>query len=293
MITDLGGMQQVVAFTFLLTFFGMAAAAGYLIVERSQVAPSYRISVSLAGLICAIAAGNYFYMRELYVAGAVSGTGVFPTEFRYIDWFLTVPLMLAQFPLHLGMGRRGRMFMVWLIGCSLLMLAAGYLGEINADDPTLHLGLWLVGCGFGVAIFVPLVIALRAMPATTPPDVARTVRAMTVLVLVGWAVYPLGYLQPALGFSPDMRELIYNVADLVNKVGLGLLLFIGGRAALRGEAATAEPPDVLDRLDADRLAAERRGSDRPEVDLLTMSLDDAQHEPVALSATDSLLAGRR
>lgn len=233
MIAQLAGLQQLVAFTFILTFFGMAAAAVFLLIERNHVAESFRLPVSIAGLICAIAAGNYFFMRSIYIEGAMGGGGTFPTEFRYIDWFLTVPLMLAQFPMHLGLGRRGTPFMAWLMGSSVLMLLFGYIGEINPDRPGLQLTMWVIGCLFGVAIFVPLGFALRQLPPHVSPISAATVRAMTILTLVGWLVYPLGYLQPLIGFPADVRELVYNIADLVNKVGLGVIIFWGGRMALK------------------------------------------------------------
>ncbi|MGF1645935.1 MAG: bacteriorhodopsin [Kineosporiaceae bacterium] len=234
MITELSGLEQAVAFTFLLVFFAMAAAAVFLFAERGDVAPEYRVSVAVSALVCAIAAGNYWFMREIYVDGATgAGTGAFPTEFRYIDWFLTVPLMLALFPAHLGLGRHGRAFMTWLITAALVMLAAGYVGEINPDDPVLHLGGWAVGCLAGLALYVPLFLSLRRLPDRVPRHTVVTIRAMTALVLLGWTVYPLGYLQPALGFPPDVRELLYNVGDAVNKVGLGVLVYLGGRAAAR------------------------------------------------------------
>ena len=233
MIAQLAGLQQLVAFTFILTFFGMSATAVFLLIERHNVAESFRLPVSVAGIICAVAAGNYFFMRQIYIDGAIAGGGAFPTEFRYIDWFLTVPRMLAQFPIHLGLGRRGAPFMAWLMGNSVLMLLFGYIGEVNPDRPTLQFIMWLIGCSFGAAIFVPLGLALRQLPSHVSPISARTVRAMTVLTLIGWLVYPLGYLQPLLGFPADIRELIYNFADLVNKVGLGVIIFWGGRAALR------------------------------------------------------------
>lgn len=240
MITELSGLEQTVAFTFLLVFFAMAAAAVFLFAERGHVAEEFRVSVAVSALVCAIAAGNYWFMRGIYVEGATAGTGAFPTEFRYIDWFLTVPLMIALFPAHLGLGRRGRAFLTWLIVASLLMLTAGYVGEINPDDPVLHLGGWAVGCLAGLGLYVPLFLSLRRLPARVPRHTVVTIRAMTALVLLGWTVYPLGYLQPALGFLPDVRELLYNVGDAVNKVGLGVLVYLGGRAAARTrDAATA------------------------------------------------------
>ncbi len=263
MISQLDGLQQLVAFTFILTFFGMSAASLFLLVERHQVAVGFRLPVAVAGVVCAIAAGNYFFMRQIYVDGVLSHSVAFPTEFRYIDWFLTVPLMLAQFPMHLGLGRRGPAFMAALMTLSLGMLGFGYVGEVNPGKHDLQLTMWGIGCVFGAAIFVPLALALRRLPDRVSPTTARTVRAMTVLTLIGWLVYPIGYLQPLIGFPADIRELVYNIADVINKVGLGAIIFWGGRASLAGS---------------------RRSDDA--VDLRARDLSEAG---VGRSATDSLL----
>jgi len=255
MIAQLAGLQQLVAFTFILTFFGMSAASLFMLIDRNQVAARFRLSVTTAGLICAIAAGNYFFMRQIYVDGAISGKVAFPTEFRYIDWFLTVPLMLAQFPMHLGLGRKGAAFMARLVGLSVLMLGFGYVGEVNPDKPALQVAMWSIGCVFGLGIFVPLGLALRQLPDRVSRASAVTMRRMATLVLIGWLVYPLGYLQPLLGFPADLRELIYNIADLINKVGLAAIIFWGGRLALTDVGR----PQVADghgaRSAADSLAA--------------------------------------
>lgn len=232
MISQLDGLQQLVAFTFIFTLFGMAAAAVFLILERNQVADNFRLSVAVAGVICAIAAGNYLFMRTIYIDGAISGTAAFPTEFRYIDWFLTVPLMLAQFPMHLGLGKKGPGFIATLMSLSVAMLTFGYIGEVNPDRPVFQLTMWGIGCFIAVLIFGPLAVALRRIPAHVPRASARTVRAMATLTLFGWTVYPFGYLQPLIGFEPDVRELVYNIADLINKAGLGAIIFWGGRMAL-------------------------------------------------------------
>jgi sensory rhodopsin len=221
MIGTLAGLQQLVAFTFILTFFGMSAASIFLLLERHGVDPSFRLSVTMAGVICGIAAGNYFFMRGIY-----------------IDGFLTVPLMLAQFPMHLGLGKKGQAFMLRLVVLSLVMLTLGYIGEVNPSRPALQVTMWTLGCVAGGTIFLPLGTALRHLPDHVSSASARTVKAMAALTLIGWLVYPLGYLQPLIGFAPDVRELVYNVADLVNKVGLGAVIFWGGRLALRPEART-------------------------------------------------------
>ncbi len=213
MIAQLAGLQQLVAFTFILTFFGMAAASLFLMLERHQVAAEFRLSVTIAGVICAVAAGNYFFIRQIYLGGAINDVAA---------------------------------FMTLLMGLSLGMLGFGYVGEVNPDNADLQLTLWVIGCGFGLAIFVPLGLARRRVPDHVSVASARTVRAMAALTLIGWLVYPIGYLQPLIGFPPDVRELINNIADLINKGGLGAVIFWVGDWRCRARAA------VLPRADRDR-----------------------------------------
>lgn len=238
MISDLAGLQQLVAFTFLLSFFGMAAGSLFFLIERDRVAEEFRQSVVIAGVVCAIAALNYFYMRGIYIDGLETGDSRFPTEFRYIDWILTVPLMIVKFPSLLGLGARGRQVILTLVGLALVMIVTGYIGEVNGDNTPIHIGFWVVGCIAGAAIIGLLAVAMRELPAHVHPEVRTTIRWMAALVLFGWLVYPLGYLAPDLGLAPDVRELVYNVADVVNKVGLGLIVYFGGRRLWKAQHAT-------------------------------------------------------
>ncbi len=241
MISDLDGLQQLVGFTFILTFIGMTSAAGFFLLERTRVAESHRQSVTLAGIICGIAALNYFYMQNIYLDGVQSGAAAFPTAFRYIDWLLTVPLMLLKFPSLLGLGRRGRPVMLTLVGLAVVMVLTGYIGEVNAENQAVHWGFFTVGTLAGLGIFALLATALRELPDTMSESTAWSVRSMGALVLVGWLVYPVGFVLPGLGIDPELRELVYNVADLVNKVGLGMIAYFGGRRALAALAESVIP----------------------------------------------------
>ena len=247
MITQFDGLQQLVAFTFILSFFGMTAAALFFILERDRVAPLFRQSVIISALVCSIAALNYFYMRQIYIAGVESGVATFPTEFRYIDWLLTVPLMLVKFPSLLGLGSRGRQIMFVLIGLAATMILTGYIGEVNPDNRAIHLGLFAVGCVAGGIIFALLALAMKELPESLHAETRQTIRWMSMLVLIGWLVYPLGFLAPSLGLDPEVRELVYNVSDLVNKVGLGLIVYFGGRRLLLATAAeeAADEPETV------------------------------------------------
>jgi sensory rhodopsin len=246
MIASLDGLPQLVAFTFILSFFAMAAAAAFFLIERDRVAVEFRQSVTLAAMVCGIAAINYLYMKDIYLDGAKQGADTFPTEFRYIDWLLTVPLMLVKFPSLLGLGARGRQVMGTLVSLAVFMIVTGYIGETHPDQTAWHLGFWGAGCVAGAIIMVVLGLAMRELPESMHKETRRTITMMSTLVLIGWLVYPVGYLAPSFGLDADVRELVYNVADVVNKVGLGMVVYFGGRRLLKaqeedGSAANPAP----------------------------------------------------
>ena len=105
-------------FTFFIGSVSMLAATVWFLMQHGQVDKKFKDSMLVAALITGIAAVHYFYMREQWVAGLGS-----PTELRYIDWILTVPLMVVEFALLTGVGMRK------LFWASVVMLVAGYFGE--------------------------------------------------------------------------------------------------------------------------------------------------------------------
>lgn len=244
MIPNLTGLQQVVHFTFIMTFMGMIAASIFFFVERSSVAPGYRSAISVSGLICAIAALNYFYMKDIYIVGIASGSGRFPTEFRYIDWLLTVPLMLVKFPTLLGLGPKGKQFLTVLVTLALLMLITGFIGELNPGTPTIHFGLFGVGCVAWLLILALLYFALSDIPEGVDDIKRGAIKRMALFVTFGWLIYPIGYLAPLAGFSPDVRELTYNVGDLFNKVGLAIMVLGAGIAQRKADEEAEEPVEA-------------------------------------------------
>ena len=113
-----------VGFTFFIGYMAMFAASVFFFFERQQVEGKWKTSMLIAGLITMIASVHYFYMRDVWLT-----TGVSPTQFRYIDWILTVPLMCVEFYLILK-AFGAKIGLLWkMIGYSLLMLVAGYLGK--------------------------------------------------------------------------------------------------------------------------------------------------------------------
>ena len=215
-----------VGFTFFIGSMAMAAATVFFFFQFSQVEGKWRDSMLVSGLITFIAAVHYFYMRDFWAENQAS-----PTEFRYIDWILTVPLMCVEFYLILK-AFGAKMGLLWkMIGYSVLMLVAGYLGE------TIYRGaspLWgfISTIGYaGILYEVWMGSAKKLSSNSNDPILQKAFTALAWFVLVGWAIYPIGYMTiPESGWLGGVipatsMDIIYNIGDAVNKIGFGLVIF--------------------------------------------------------------------
>ena len=211
-----------VGITFWVVSMGMIASTVFFFAERNTVAQAWRPSVSVAGLVTGVAFVHYMYMRGIWVE-----TGETPTVYRYIDWLITVPLQIVEFYLILAAVRKVPASMFWrLLIASLVMLIAGYLGEANYISA-------LAGFIVGVAAWIYILYELfsgeagKAMKSSGNKPLKTAFSAMRMIVTVGWAIYPLGYLFGYLAGGVDINTLnvIYNLADFVNKIAFGLVIW--------------------------------------------------------------------
>ena len=230
--TALLATNDFVGISFWLVSMGCLAATAFFFLERGSVAPAWRVSITVAGLVTGIAFIHYMYMREVWI-----GTGESPTVYRYIDWILTVPLQIVEFYLILAAvgAVAGRVFWNLLIA-SLVMLIAGYCGEVG------YVNVWL-GFVIGMLGWIYILYAIFAGDAqenlsSAPEGVQSAFKTMRLIVLVGWAIYPLGYILGYVGQQVDAASLnaIYNIADFVNKIAFGLMIWA---AATSSSAKTA------------------------------------------------------
>ena len=225
--------------TFFMVFMAMAAAALFIFLERPTVPQRFHSVMAVSVVILGIAATNYFYMFNVYRDGLARGDNHFPTVFRYIDWLLTTPLLLLEFPLLLGIGARGAAFMRRLIILDLVMIASGYFGELYLGNAPIHWGMFLLGCIAWLAILVLMFNALQQLPPSVGPAMRGALRVLNLFFLVGWAIYPLGYFAPILELPLEVRELVYNLADAVNKIGPALAIYVAARGTAREEQEAA------------------------------------------------------
>ena len=210
-----------VGITFWIVSIAMWAATIFFFYEGMRVSAKWRTSMVVAGLITFIAAVHYMYMREFWVE-----MGESPVVYRYIDWVLTVPLQMVEFYLILiaaGAAVSGGSFWRLLVG-TLVMVIGGYLGE--AGMISVLLGFIIGMIGWAVIIW-EIFRGEASQAASSNESVSSAFNAMRLIVLVGWAIYPLGYVFGLMMGSVDANTLnwVYNLADFVNKILFGLIIW--------------------------------------------------------------------
>ena len=219
-----------VGITFWIVSIAMWAATIFFFYEGMRVSGKWRTSMVVAGLITFIAAVHYMYMREFWVE-----MGESPVVYRYIDWILTVPLQMVEFYLILiaaGAAVSGGSFWRLLVG-TLVMVIGGYLGEAGMI-PVL-LGFIIGMIGWAVIIW-EIFRGEASQAASANESVSSAFNAMRLIVLIGWAIYPLGYVFGLMMGSVDANTLnwVYNLADFVNKILFGLIIW---NAAVKDSAS--------------------------------------------------------
>ena len=237
-------LELVTFFLFFVGYISMGAAFVFFMAERNSVAPQYRTTMTISALIVGIAAFHYYYMRGVY-----ADYGEVSIEYRYMDWIITVPLMALKFPSlvgkeaitddkFLGLGFTGICF-----SGALIMIGFGYLGESGAIDGML--GLILGGVGWAmiiVATGTPWSSGKGVDNSKIAPELMWSTNALRWFICVGWVIYPIGYLfNPEAGVSDavsaELMAVLYNIADMINKIGFGVVAWMGAKKATEALAA--------------------------------------------------------
>ena len=216
-----------VGMTFWLATSIMLASTVFFFIERADVAGKWRTSMTVAGLVTGIAFWHYLYMREAHLQGEVT------TVFRYIDWLVTVPLQIVEFYLILAAVTAVTSILFWrLLGASLVMLVFGYLGEAGLMDVT-------VGFIIGMAGWIYIIYEIFAGEAAKLSEGSKNAggqfafNTLRYIVTIGWAIYPIGYAWGYFGdgLNEDALNIVYNLADLINKAAFGLAIWAAAKKA--------------------------------------------------------------
>ena len=223
-----------VGIPFWLVSIGCLAATVFFFIERSSVPAGWRVSITIAGLVTGIAFIHYMYMRDVWIT-----TGDSPTVYRYIDWLITVPLLMLEFYFVLSAVKKvpGTIFWRLLLG-SLVMLIGGYAGEAGYIPALLG---FVIGMAGWIYILYEIFSGDAGKIAAKSGNKALVTAfgAMRMIVTVGWAIYPLGYVFGYLtgGFDINSLNIIYNAADFLNKIAFGLIIWA---AAMQSTSSRAK-----------------------------------------------------
>jgi sensory rhodopsin len=213
-----------IGFTFFIGCMAMMAASVFFFLSLSQFDKKWRTSVLVSGIITFIAAVHYFYMRDYWAEFGES-----PTFFRYVDWVLTVPLMCVEFYLILKVAGAKKSLMWKLIFASMIMLIAGYFGEAVYTGQS---ALWgtISALAYFYIVYEIWLGSAKKLAVSAGGDVLHAHKILCWFVLVGWAIYPLGYMLGTDGWYSSLLgsgsvDIVYNIADAINKIGFGLVIY--------------------------------------------------------------------
>tara|TARA_B100001094_G_scaffold46719_1_gene41918 strand:+ start:400 stop:1257 length:858 start_codon:yes stop_codon:yes gene_type:complete len=232
-------LETMTFFLFFVGYIAMGAAFVFFMSERNNVAPQYRTTMTISALIVGIAAFHYYYMRGVY-----ADYGTVSVEYRYMDWIITVPLMALKFPSLVGKAAitdkqiAGLGFTGICFTGALIMIGFGYAGEAGLMNPIV--ALLLGGMGWAmiiVATGTPWSSGLGVDNSKISEELMWSANALRWFIVVGWVIYPVGYL-----FSPEVAlvemdngaeimAVAYNVADIINKIGFGVVAWMGAKKA--------------------------------------------------------------
>ena len=213
-----------VGISFWIISIAMIACTVFFFAEAGTVKSHWTTSLHTGGLVTLVAGVHYMYMREYWVQVHSS-----PIVYRYVDWSITVPLQMIEFNLILkaaGKETSAAMFWKLLIG-TVMMLAFGYLGETAVINPWIGFAFGMAGWGFILSEIFVGEAGKAAGGGAVNQYVESSFSTMRLIVTAGWSIYPLGYFFGYLmgAVNDDVLNLVYNLADFVNKIAFCLAIW--------------------------------------------------------------------
>ena len=224
-----------------LAIASLLASFIYFALARREINMRYRGAVTAGAMVVLIAAYHYFRIfnnwGEAYKLDPVSG-GYTPTghpfnaAYRYVDWMLTVPLLMVELVSVQGLPRKETGSLIFKLAvASFLMILFGFVGEGHRDDTSVFSarGLWGTLSSIPFAyILVVLLGEIRASMARSSHEVSVLLRNTALLTLFTWGFYPIAYMAPFFHFDKAVTEVGlqagYSLADIAAKCGYGLLI---------------------------------------------------------------------
>lgn len=205
--------------------FGTAVMLGafvYFLTQLNSVAKQYRNGVAVSAVVVGIAGYHYFRMWSGWAEGTVN------EGYRYADWLITVPLLVIELLIVLGVtADRRKKLMTSLVPATVLMIGLGYPGETSANETT-KWTFWVLSMIPFLYILFTLSGELKAAKSRETGAVSTSINNATKILLVTWLVYPISYLIPVVFTVSDGaeagRQVAYTIADITAKALYGLMI---------------------------------------------------------------------
>ena len=252
------GQYSLVYNSFSFVTATMAAATVFLFLSRSQIASHYKTAVTVAGIVTMIAMYHYFRIFNSWdqaysvVNGVATATGrPFNDAYRYVDWLLTVPLLVTELILVMRLsGNEGTKKASRLAILAVIMVLFGYPGEISNVSSTRWLWWSLSMIPFLIIQF-ELFVGLRSSIALQPDSVRGMVSSARYITVVTWLFYPIVFILPMIGLTGANAvvgvQVGYSVADVLAKAAFGLFIYNIALKKTHSDVEASHPlnPDAL------------------------------------------------
>ena len=246
-LTLSAGQYDLVYNSFSFVIAAMGASLLFFVLVRGSVAPRHRLAITLSSIVVAIAL--YHYVRIFnswvdaftYTGGVYIQDGIpFNEAYRYVDWLLTVPLLLAELVVVLKLDNgKTRSLLIRLTVAALAMIIAGYPGELAAADSTAKIVWGVLGTLPFIYILYVLFVELGNSLGRQAPGVVRLLSGLRWILVITWSVYPIAYFLPVVLDDVVAAELArqvgYSLADVLAKPLFGLLVLAIALAKSRDE----------------------------------------------------------
>ena len=222
-----------------LAIAAMGASFFFFISVRGSLKEGNRMAVTLSATVVLIAFYHYIRIFDSWVATAgVGNPGAFNEGYRYVDWLLTVPLLVAELILVLRLDKKVESKLIQRnVLYAFLMIATGYIGELDVQTTVVldsSRTIWgAISTIFFVLILRDLFGGIEASFKRQSKEIQGIFKVLRVVLIATWGVYPIAYLLPTISTSLGLtagdglvlKQIGYTVADILAKPGYGLLIW--------------------------------------------------------------------
>ena len=216
--------------------FGTAVMFGafvYFLLQMRSVNKQYQAGIAVSAIVVGIAGYHYYRIWSDF------GEGVMNEGYRYADWLITVPLLIIELLIVLGVAKQERRsLMLKLVPATILMVGLGYPGEV-ANSNGAKWTFWVLAMLPFIYILRTLYGELQKAGQRETGAVATQIKNATYVLLTTWLVYPIAYLFPIFDGESEtletLRQVGYTFADITAKGLYGLMILWIAKARTEAE----------------------------------------------------------